>query len=95
MPINERGSKYEAAIRAAKRNYFLECLAPYIADEILDTRRLKATNPRLYEGFRLGYRSVTRGCDELGLYRSRTAKDRAEGTTPRKGAYRHVDHGNA
>jgi hypothetical protein len=74
----EQRQKYEAAIKEAKRNYFLELLAPYVADGVLDTRALKAKNPKLYEEARRGYGGIRNVCAELNFFLSIAAKKQAE-----------------
>lgn len=66
-------TKYEAAILDAKRKYFLEVLAPYIKDGILDTRTLRNENSRLYEEFRLAFKGIRAGCQVLGIHPSAAA----------------------
>ncbi|MGE5552203.1 MAG: hypothetical protein ACM3ZC_16995 [Bacteroidota bacterium] len=66
-------SKYEGAIREAKVNYFKELLAPYTKDGFLDTKTLKAKNPKLYEEFRFGFKGIRAGCAALNIPASQAA----------------------
>lgn len=63
-------SKYEGVIKEAKRTYFKELLLPYVKDNVLDTKMLKAKNPKLYEEFRLAFKGIRIGCNELGFHSS-------------------------
>ncbi len=57
----------------AKRKYFLDILAPYIKDGVLDTKTLRQENPRLYEEFRLAFKGIRAGCQVLGIHPSAAA----------------------
>ncbi len=78
--------KYAAAIRLAKKNYFLDLLAPYISDGVFDTKRLAIANPKLYTEVRLAFHGVRAACAELGLYPSVAAKKRTEKEVEASGA---------
>lgn len=65
--------KYDEAIKEAKKNYFLDLLAPYIKDGILDTKTLHAKNAKLYEEFRLAFKGIRAGCQILGIHPSAAA----------------------
>lgn len=66
-------SKYEGALREARVTYFKELLAPYVKDGFLDTKALKAKNPKLYEEFRLGFKGIRKGCAALHIPASQAA----------------------
>ncbi|MGE5527724.1 MAG: hypothetical protein ACM3X6_01090 [Patescibacteria group bacterium] len=57
----------------AKKTYFLDLLARYIKDGVLDTRTLRKTNPKLYEEFRLAFKGIRVGCQILGIHPSAAA----------------------
>jgi len=65
--------KYEEAIFEAKQKYFLDLLAPYIRDGVLDTKTLHAKNQKLYEEFRLAFKGIRSGCQVLGIHPSAAA----------------------
>lgn len=65
--------RYEAAIKDAKKQYFLDLLSPYIKDGVLDTKTLHGGNPRLYEEFRLAFKGIRAGCQVLGIHPSAAA----------------------
>lgn len=65
--------KYDAAIKDAKKAYFLELLAPCLKDGVLDTKTLHGSNPRLYEEFRLAFKGIRVGCQILGIHPSAAA----------------------
>ena len=72
-------SKYEQAIREAKIAYFKDLLAPYIKDGFLDTKTLKAKNPKLHEEFRLAFKGIRAGSAALGIPASQTALKKTVG----------------
>ena len=65
--------KYEAAIKGAKKTYFLDLLTPYVKDGVLDTKTLRSKNPKLYEEFRLAFKGIRTGCHALGIHPSAAA----------------------
>ncbi|MGE5528417.1 MAG: hypothetical protein ACM3X6_04665 [Patescibacteria group bacterium] len=66
-------TKYEGAIREARVSYFKDLLAPYVKEGYLDTKALKAKNPKLYEEFRIGFKGIRAGCAALNLPTSQAA----------------------
>jgi len=66
-------NKWDAAIKEAKKTYFLELLTPYIKDGVLDTKTLHAGNGKLYEEFRLAFKGIRTGCNILGIHPSAAA----------------------
>ena len=66
-------SKWTAAIQEAKKTYFLDVLAPYIKEGVLDTKTLHEDKPKLYEEFRLSFKGIRTGCTVLGIHPSAAA----------------------
>lgn len=66
-------TKYESVVREARISYFKELLAPYVKDGFLDTKTLKAKNPKLYEEFRMGFKGIRAGCTALNIPASQAA----------------------
>ncbi len=74
-------SKYDEVIRSAKVNYFKDILAPYVKDGFLDTKSLKAKNPKLYEEFRMAFKGIRAGSAALGIPASEAAMRKRIGPT--------------
>ena len=66
---------WQQKIDEAKKEYFMQTLAPYITDDnVLDTKKLDQENHQLYREFMLGWRGIRNGCKVLGISPSEAAK---------------------